>query len=275
MCIAYSELINKAFSIYQSFLLQNLVIDKSCLVNLNISETICSDLDSNKADQEDVQKVVTLVSMYCSIATAIPEVLICLFVGPWSDQHGRKPVLIITGLGLLCQKLILLAMTYFRATRAEWYIATSVKALFFGGTASSMAAIYSYIADISTLRNRTARIAICDVCVMVGFPAGMFLSGKLYQYCGYYGVFGTAAVLDVINVLYVALRVKETRGPGSYQQLGSDEEPQAEQGQTKLINFENIKSVFMTCLKKRDHHLRRVILLLISVKMILNITNSE
>ncbi len=78
---------------------QNLLIDKVCRVDLNYNSSVCSDLMSHKEEQKNVQRLTASIGMWFSIFSSIPGVTLCLFVGPWSDVHGRKPLMVVSCVG--------------------------------------------------------------------------------------------------------------------------------------------------------------------------------
>ena len=51
---------------------------------------------ANEEDVENVQKMVADLEIYNSILPILPATIFCLFVGAWSDTHGRKLILIIS-----------------------------------------------------------------------------------------------------------------------------------------------------------------------------------
>ena len=161
--------------------------------------------------------------------------------------------------------------------RVEYFMFTSVAA-FFGGGATFMTGAYSYITDVSRESHRTARIAVADMFMASAYPFGNILSAPLYWYAGgYYGIFGCGLVLSVINMTYIMLYVKETRGPRAHpryatvqhesnvasDQGGEDTQPR------NLLSLSHLKSVFTTAMKERPNKMRTVLLMLISA-MILN-----
>ena len=98
---------------------------------------------------------------------------------------------------------------------------------------------------------------------------------------GYYGIFGSYLIVSIINMFYIVLFVKETRGPRAHPQyitdaassdLGSD----PEQRPKNLLSVAHLRSVFSTAMKSRPNNMRAVLLMLITA-MILNMsaTNSK
>ena len=171
------------------FGLQNLLIDKVCLVNLNYDPSICANLTSFKDNEKEVQKVVASINMYLSILTAIPAIIVSLFLGPWSDINGRKPLIIVPQIGTILAQSIYIMNQYLNYLSGEYILLASLGSLF-GGFTAFLIGIYSYISDISSGRARTSRIALVDLFMFLGFPLGTFISGPLFKYGGYYTVFG-------------------------------------------------------------------------------------
>ena len=50
----------------------------------------------NQDDIDNVHKRVTDLEVYNSIIPVLPLAIIFLFLGAWSDAHGRKPILVIS-----------------------------------------------------------------------------------------------------------------------------------------------------------------------------------
>ena len=48
----------------------------------------------NQDDMDNVQKRVASLEIIDSILPVIPTTIVCLFLGAWSDVHGRKPILV-------------------------------------------------------------------------------------------------------------------------------------------------------------------------------------
>ena len=81
-----------------SVIQQNLIIAKVCK-DLGYSQEICEDINNHDAEDDAVQTRASQINMYMSILGSLPCMLVALFIGPWSDKNGRKPVMIIPMIG--------------------------------------------------------------------------------------------------------------------------------------------------------------------------------
>lgn len=83
----------------------NLVIFRTCYVTLGYNISECEKLGSNNKDnftrklEEIVQPYANMISMMSGILGQVVPSVISLFLGPWSDHNGRKPVMlaVLTG----------------------------------------------------------------------------------------------------------------------------------------------------------------------------------
>ena len=166
-----------------------MIIDKVCLVNLNFTKEICQDLTHHKKYEEQVQEIVADLQMYLSILSSIPAIITGLFLGPWSDANGRKPLMIVPCIGDVLGQVVLILNTYFGHIKAEYILIYGACSIF-GGFTSLLIGMYGYISDISDQESRTSRIALIDLSMAIGVPIGFYSSGPLFQYGGYYTVFG-------------------------------------------------------------------------------------
>jgi MFS family permease len=86
---------------------------------------------------------------------------------------------------------------------------------FFGGITCLLIGMYSYLADVTSLRSRTTRIGLLDIFLFAGIPSGTFLSAYIFKYFGYYGIFLSVLVIQTLCILYIVVKIKDTRGPSS------------------------------------------------------------
>ena len=99
----------------------------------------------------------------------IPPIIFALFIGPWSDKCGRKPLMILPMTGYIFFYLWMLINTiYFDELNAE-YLMMEVFAYWPGGWMCMFLGFYSYASDMSTPETRAIRIGILDCTFSIGF----------------------------------------------------------------------------------------------------------
>jgi MFS transporter, DHA1 family, tetracycline resistance protein len=114
-------------------------------------------------------------------------------LGAWSDRFGRRPVILISCLGLGLD-YIFMAM----APSLKWLF---VGRLISGITASNISTAFAYIADISAPVERAKRFGMLGAAFGVGFVVGPAVGGLLGQY-NLRAPFWAAAILSLTNFLY-------------------------------------------------------------------------
>ncbi len=122
-------------------------------------------------------------------------------LGAWSDRFGRRPVILISCLGLGLD-YIFMAM----APSLKWLF---VGRLISGITASNVSTAFAYITDISAPEQRAKRFGMLGASFGVGFVVGPAVGGLLGQY-NLRAPFWAAAALSIANFLYGLLVLPES-----------------------------------------------------------------
>ena len=67
------------------------VIQTVCMNNYGIAGSNCSELVKvNTSVKHDIERTTTYYIQACTLIESIIPSIFCLFVGPWTDEHGRK-----------------------------------------------------------------------------------------------------------------------------------------------------------------------------------------
>ncbi|XP_046807502.1 proton-coupled folate transporter isoform X2 [Lucilia cuprina] len=183
-------------------------LQKACRVNNNFSDEICEHIkDSENAEYKKLVQITTAqFYQWESIAAHVFPIILALFLGSFSDRRGRKFPLLMG----LCGKLIYSVMIVVNAKMKTWplemviYTATLPSALT-GSDVAIFASCFAYISDISTLRNRTMRVTILDVCYLSAMPTGVALGSYLFYNHfkrSYANMFTLNASLLVAAIIY-------------------------------------------------------------------------
>ena len=150
-----------------------------------------------------ITKAVTY-SGWMMASFAVMQFIFAPILGALSDRYGRKPVLIISLLGLGIDYLFLAS-------------ANSILFLFVGRTiagicGASITTSFAYVADISKPEKRAQNFGIIAAAMGCGFIIGPLIGGILSEY-GSRVPFIAAAVLSALNCLYVLFILPESLQP--------------------------------------------------------------
>jgi DHA1 family tetracycline resistance protein-like MFS transporter len=133
------------------------------------------------------------ITGYFGFAWNLMQFLFLPVLGAWSDRFGRRPVILISCLGLGLD-YIFMAM----APTLRWLF---VGRLISGITASNVSTAFAYITDITAPAERAKKFGLLGAAFGVGFVVGPAVGGLL----GHYNLrapFWAAAVLSLANFFY-------------------------------------------------------------------------
>lgn len=192
---------------------QQLVYHKVCLNHYN--KTFCDSIDKNKGHSEEenvVQEGTAKWDMYLNLARTVPAVFSTLVFGAWSDGVGRKKVLMISMTGVAINQLSYFLNAWFLSAPIAYLLIGCFISGICGGFAAILMAIFSYIADITTLEKRTLRILLLDATIfvasMISYPTG----GLIIQRCGFVILYGIVIAFYGAVLIYI-LFLKESYFP--------------------------------------------------------------
>jgi DHA1 family tetracycline resistance protein-like MFS transporter len=132
---------------------------------------------------------------------AVMQFLFSPLIGNLSDRFGRRPVLLLSVLGLGLDYLFM-----FLAPDIWWLVVGRALSGMFGASFTTAAA---YIADISTDDNRAQNFGLIGAAFGVGFIIGPAIGGLVSEW-GLRAPFAIAAVLSLVNFFYGLVVLKES-----------------------------------------------------------------
>lgn len=203
-------------NVFSGLAVQNLNLEKACRVNLGYSDEVCSALNRRQTEnytleEAEVQKLTASVQAWKNIVqTAFPCILV-LFVGSWSDKTGkRKACILLPIVGeVLCCTSFILNTYFFYELPLELTALSDLFPSLTGGWITVCVGVFSYIGDVTTKEMRTFRVGVANLCMSLGVPIGMSLSGILLQQIGYYGIFFISNCLYLTSLIYGYIRLKD------------------------------------------------------------------
>lgn len=130
------------------------------------------------------------------------QILGAPILGRLSDQHGRRPILLLTLLGSV--------LSYFLMGVAQSFTVLILSRLLAGLCGGSIAAAQAYIADVTTREERTKYMGLLGAAIGMGFVVGPAI-GAL---CAPWGTSAPAFVasgLCALNFCIAFVKLRETR----------------------------------------------------------------
>lgn len=184
----------------------NLLLQKACH-----PESAPKGVDIECWDEIAAQSAVAHINTWKPILQNMVPMLFVIFAGPWSDSHNRRrrPLMFLPIVGQLITDAAIVVNVYFWTWPPE--VTAVFECVFYGmsgGKACLMIGIISYISDITTKEERTARLGIVTGIFFIGTPIGVGLSGFLRSLIGFYGLFSVCMFLDVFALTLGCTMVK-------------------------------------------------------------------
>ncbi|KAI4501384.1 hypothetical protein M0802_003757 [Mischocyttarus mexicanus] len=223
---------------------------KACRVDHNLSAETCANLKSNMTLKTEVHKTVSEFHQWNNIAGHVVPIILALFFGNWSDRHGRKLPLIIGLVGKFLYSFMVIVNSYISTWNLNMVIYTaSLPMGMLGGDVAIFASCFSYISDITTVKQRTLRITILDIIYLSTMPTGVALGSYLFTNVvnSSYGImFAINVTLLAIGIIYSFLNLEwQTQ---RRQQISND---------NPFIDFfdkKHVQETIKTLTKKRENH---------------------
>lgn len=200
-----------------SLAVQNMHLEKACKVNFDFGEDVCDrirDRNTTGLENELIQihsMVAKVVAWKFPLQTAIPAVMV-IFVGAWSDKYKKRKICILFPfVGEIFANIGLLFATYYfkKIPLASTALIEALPAALSGSYIIIFMGMFSFMADRTTVENRTFRLGLVTICVTLGTPTGTALSGILLRTLGYYGVFSLLLALYTFSFLYGLLKLED------------------------------------------------------------------
>ncbi|XP_039452016.1 proton-coupled folate transporter-like [Culex pipiens pallens] len=241
------------------------IIYQACTVSLAANVSDCAKLGHEHESPEvldleaRVQPYTADILMVEALSDSILPAALNLFIGPWSDRYGRKPVLLLTFSGFALS----LAMITAFCGWSRWYpldpwiyTFAFIPSALSGSVCTLMSTVYCYIADVTSERERGAKMALLDTSLYGGMLAGSLSSSYILRKTNATTVFAIAAGAVFLAVLHVALRVRESVHIRRHRvDVGCCTKLR------HLFRLDMVVDTVRTCFQWRPHYDRAIILL--------------
>uniref|UniRef100_A0A034VGW4 Proton-coupled folate transporter n=1 Tax=Bactrocera dorsalis TaxID=27457 RepID=A0A034VGW4_BACDO len=239
---------------------QNQVLYQTCVAVYKYNESDCQPLLGVSRETKEAEEIETRVQPYVarilmarSLLESIIPAFVSLFVGPWSDKFGRRPIILATYTGYLtgCIILTILAFIATKVVISPWlFLLSSVPSVISGGTCALITGIYCYISDVAKEKARAVRMVLNEASLLAGMMFGNVLSGYVYAATNVVTVFAISALLMLLALLYVFIFVVESLRPDQIHTGSKIRE---------FFRFDLVKDLVHTCFERRPSYDRAII----------------
>nr|XP_036219254.1 tetracycline resistance protein, class A-like isoform X2 [Bactrocera oleae] len=247
-------------SILSSTVLQNQMLYQTCTVVYEYNATVCKPMmgivpETNQSAEIEtkVQPYVANIIMTSSVITSVLPAFLSLFIGPWSDKFGRRPVLVATFSAAFIGHSIttILAAISLATPLNPWvYILSNVPLALTGGTCALITMVFCLVSDVSDEGGKARRMFFVDGALGIGTLIGNVISSYILSGTGTVGVFTIAAGMDLLALLYLLFFVDESL---------KIQHERKESNLREFFKFGLIKDLVRSCLKRRPDHDRAII----------------
>ncbi len=139
------------------------------------------------------------LELWDGVIVALPSAFFCVFVGKWSDYHGRKLLLILPFLGNIFSYLMyMLNYYFFEELSSGWLLLGSLVGLTGGYQCLNMG-LYGYVSDVTSARDRTMRLSVLNGVFSLAYVCGNVMGSRIYEANGnYYLIFGISCGIGTL-----------------------------------------------------------------------------
>lgn len=241
------------------------LVYQACTVSLGINRTECDKL-GKEYESPEVQALEARVQPYSadilmaeSLADSLLPAFMNLFIGPWSDRFGRKPVLLLTFTGCMLSHLfitVICALTSWYRLDPWYYAISFVPSALSGATCTMLTSVFCYLADVTSEQERGNKMSIMEAALYSGMLLGNISSSFILRMTNALTVFGVSTASAILAVLYIVFYIEE-----SIQITAEDRRRTCCSKLRYLFRPSMVLDTFKTCFSWRTNYGRATILL--------------
>ncbi|KAL0869992.1 hypothetical protein ABMA27_006174 [Loxostege sticticalis] len=236
----------------------NLLMYRTCVHSLNYTVDDCkSFLEPDKINhtqelEKEVQEYLTIVNTVRTVLEAFVPGVLSLFLGVWSDKHGRKPLLVMTFFGLTLSAMLAVVYSLMESLGPWWIIVSNLSFSFTGGFNVLTIGAMCFISDVTNKDNRSFRLTLTQLTYALGQTTGGMVSPFILKVVGYdYFLLGVATI-HTLGLTYTMVFIEESL-------------TNIEQGNMlSAIKLSHLKEMASACFKRRPNYRRAILLITVA-----------
>ncbi|XP_053614678.1 probable peptidoglycan muropeptide transporter SLC46 isoform X2 [Plodia interpunctella] len=236
--------------------ISNIVLYRTCVHSLHHSVEECRPFlspertNDTKHLEVEVQKYVTYITTVKTIIESLGPAFLSLFLGVWSDTHGRKPLIVWPLFGITVSAMMAVVYSMAEGLGPWWTIVFIVPKSLTGGTQVLITGIFCYLSDTTSPKSRSFRMTLMEIAVSAGSVVGSLACSNLLKAVGNVYMLLIAASIFVIAYSVTNVWLQESlvgAVPGSL---------------SSVLDILLIKEMITECFKRRPNYLRAQIIIL-------------
>lgn len=239
----------------------NQLLKQSCLTS-GYNDTQCLQVLGKKsadAIEAIIQPQVAEIMMAIALLNSVVPALMSLLLGPWSDKFGRKKVICASFLGHAISLLLFAIVSIFADQRVTpWiYVACYIPLAITGGSSTMLLSIMCYVTDSTKESERSSRLAINEMMILLGVFAGTACSSYVISLTNATSVFLISTCCTIIAFIFTVTLIEESlevqKRTGAWEELNA------------IFSLQPVIEMVKTCFKPRPFLNRRTLWCLITV----------
>ena len=185
-----------------------------------ISEHYLNDATGNNDTFDEVEDRATHLTFLSTLTSLLISIVFTIIIGPLTDRFGRRFALVSVNFGSMINSLLVMIIVYLELN-LYYYVGASLVSSFFGGYGSLFGASFSYVADISSHKTRSLRIAMIEMMIYVTAGLTSVLVGIWLSEvdCNFASLTWVPFCCYILSLLYTILLLPESVSEAQRQAL--------------------------------------------------------
>ncbi|MBN3289792.1 S46A3 protein, partial [Polypterus senegalus] len=203
-----------AYPLLQQFVYQRLREERSnSSLPASVNSSHCTVQNNSSSTEQEIQRAASMFFTYLDLISLIPSLIVTLTLVTYSDQRGRKIIILLPLIGSLLSFLAYFLVSFFTLNLYIFFVSSFLSSLF-GGLGTFLGGCFSYVIDLCNNKNHKAvRIALIDMLIGLFSGGASLATGYFLKAAGFSWPFLVTVLFQCLNIIYVSLLLEETIQP--------------------------------------------------------------
>lgn len=192
---------------------QDLLLQKSCLYKLALNASVCSHLDDFVDVKDEAEQYASTTSMMRAVVVLTPSVVMAIFVGPWCDKYGYRTPLVTAMMGFMTSTLLDVFTMYHMSMPLYVNILSMLPDGLCGGPISIFTAICSSATLSTREERRRMRFFAVSIAMSLAGPLGTYVGGQVYGRYGWKPVLYSCFAIESLALVWTFATITDLAKP--------------------------------------------------------------